>query len=211
MSKIKMVVLTKSSKYRNYCVAGINLENGKFLRLVTNDSSIHGAVKESELTCSDGNIIDVLDVIEVSVNEHSGKNEIQPENVLLNSNESPKIIQKMSIDDVLENYGLDDNNTIFGNNCYYVLPNHVSKLGHSLTLVKVEKLEVYLIKNIDGVIKTKANFWYKGSYYYELSVTDRNYFNINDKVCYENAVLVVSIGEPFNEKHYKFVSAIYII
>lgn len=211
MSKIKMVVLTKSSKYRNYCVAGINLENGKFLRLVTNDSSIHGAVKESELTCSDGNIIDVLDVIEVSVNEYSGKNEIQPENVLLNSNESPKIIRKMSIDDVIKNYGLDDNNTIFGNNSCYVLPNHVLKLGHSLTFVQVEELEIYLIKNIDGVNKTKANFRYKDRYYCGLPVTDRNYFNINDHICYENAVLVVSIGGVFNGKHYKFISAIYKI
>lgn len=211
MSKIKMVVLTKSSKYHNYCVAGINLENGELVRLVTNDSSIQGAVKESELTCCDGNIIDVLDVIEVSIDDYGEKNKIQPENVLLNSNESPKIIGKMSIDDVLKNYDLDNNNTIFGNNCYYVLPNHVLKLGHSLTLVQVEKLEVYLIRNIDGAYKTKANFWFKDIYYCGLPVTDKNYFNINDHICYENAVLVVSIGGVFNGKHYKFISAIYKI
>lgn len=44
MGKIKMVVLTKSSKYGKNCVAGINLVNGNWVRLVTNDESSHGAV-----------------------------------------------------------------------------------------------------------------------------------------------------------------------
>ena len=44
MKVIRMVVLTKSSKYGKNCVAGINLGTGEWVRLVTNDESSHGAV-----------------------------------------------------------------------------------------------------------------------------------------------------------------------
>lgn len=65
MGEIRMVVLTKSSKYGKNCVAGINLANGSWTRLVTNDESSHGAVSDEDLVCKDGNIVQVLDVKEI--------------------------------------------------------------------------------------------------------------------------------------------------
>ena len=82
MEKIRMVVLTKSSKYGKNCVAGINLASGGWVRLVTNDESSHGAVSDEDLICEDGKSVQVLDVIDAPILE-ACNTEIQPENVLL--------------------------------------------------------------------------------------------------------------------------------
>ena len=37
MGKLVMIILTKSSKFSAKCVAGINVENGEWVRLVSDD------------------------------------------------------------------------------------------------------------------------------------------------------------------------------
>lgn len=99
MGKITMVVLTRSSKYGKNCVAGINLDNGSWVRLVTNDESSHGAVSDEDLVCEDGNSVQVLDVIYAPV-LGACDDAIQPENVLLDLQTYIEIVGRMSIEEV---------------------------------------------------------------------------------------------------------------
>ena len=114
MEKIRMVVLTKSSKYGKNCVAGINLANGSWVRLVTNDESSHGAVSDEDLVCKDGNEVQVLDVIDAPI-LGACNTEIQPENVLLDLGTYIKIVRKMSMDEVLSIHSLESRSNILGN------------------------------------------------------------------------------------------------
>lgn len=85
MGNIRMVVLTKSSKYGNNCVAGIDLSNGDWVRLVTEDEASHGAVSDNDLICEDGRSVEVLDVIDAPILGLCNDC-VQPENVLLDLN-----------------------------------------------------------------------------------------------------------------------------
>ena len=46
MGKLVMIILTKSSKFSAKCVAGINVENGEWVRLVSDDVEKHGAIPD---------------------------------------------------------------------------------------------------------------------------------------------------------------------
>lgn len=43
-----------------------------------------------------------------------------------------------------------------------------------------------------------------------MSVTDEQFYSVNNGKKFDKAILVVSIGTPYKNRYYKFVSAIYI-
>ena len=209
MEKIRMVVLTKSSKYGKNCVAGINLASGGWVRLVTNDESSHGAVSDEDLVCEDGKSVQVLDVIDAPILE-ACNTEIQPENVLLDLETYIDIVGKMTIEEVLSIHPLEARDNILGNIYSYITEARVGSVGYSLTIVEVDDLEIVQEENLDGKIKTKVNFKYNDTQYEDISVTDKDFYSVENGTQYDNAILVVSIGTPYNGKYYKFVSAIYV-
>lgn len=204
-----MVVLTKSSKFGKYCVAGFNLNNGNWIRLVTNDKASHGAVATENLVCNDGSIVQVLDVIDVPVLGPC-QDAIQPENVLIDLDKNIEFVQNMSLDDVLRIHPLENRSYILGNVNFYVEAAQIESVGYSLTIVEVSNLEIIQEENPLGNHKTKAYFDYNGSKYVHMSVTDEQFYSVNSGTKFDKAILVVSIGTPFNNNYYKFVSAIYI-
>lgn len=64
--KKQICIMTKSLKDRDYCVAGIDLERGSWVRLV---STKDGGAFPKELF--DDNGIEVLDVVKVDLKEHT--------------------------------------------------------------------------------------------------------------------------------------------
>ena len=209
MEKIRMVVLTRSSKYGKKCVAGINLANGNWVRLVTNDKDSHGAVSDETLTCKNGKRVQVLDIIEAPV-FGACSDEIQPENVLLNLQVYIEIVGSMSIEQVLNIHPLETKINILGNEYSYITEERVKNVGYSLTMVEVNNLEIIREENLSGKPKTKAKFYYNGSRYEGMSVTDEKFYSVASGAKFNRAIIVVSIGSPYNNRYYKFVSAIYI-
>lgn len=209
MEKITMVILTRSSKYGKNCVAGINLDNGSWVRLVTNDESSHGAVSDEDLVCEDGNSVQVLDVINAPV-LGTCDDAIQPENVLLDLQTYIEIVGRMSIEEVLNIHPLEFRSYILGNKYPYITEARVETVGHSLTIVEVWDLEIVQEENPSGKPKTKVKFYYNGNQYENVSVTDENFYSAENGTKFNRAILVVSIGTPYNNKYYKFVSAIYV-
>lgn len=204
-----MVVLTKSSKYGNNCVAGINLSNGEWVRLVTEDDTSHGAVSDEDLICKDGRRVKVLDVIDAPILEMCNDC-VQPENVLLDLNTYIERKGRMTMDEVLEIHPLEVKRNILGNDYGYITEARVNTVGYSLIIVEVFDLVISQEENPYGKPKTKARFIYQGTEYKNMSVTDDKFYSIQSGTIFERAILVVSIGTPYNGKYYKFVSAIFV-
>lgn len=209
MGKIRMVVLTKSSKYGNNCVAGINLSNGSWVRLVTEDETSHGAVSDEDLICEDGKSVEVLDVIDAPITGICNDC-VQPENVLLDLNTYIEIIGRMTLDEVLEVHPLERKRNILGNDYAYITETRVDTVGYSLIIVEVFDLVISQEENPFGKPKTKAKFVYQGTEYENMSVTDNKFYSVQSETKFERAIIVVSIGTPYNNKYYKFVSAIFV-
>lgn len=206
---IRMVVLTKSSKYGQNCVAGIELNNGNWVRLVTEDENSHGAVSDQDLICEDGSIVNLFDVIDVPIIRRDG-NFIQPENVLLDVNTYITIVGSMALDQVLNIHPLENRINILGNEYAYITATRVGQVGYSLTMVEVTNLVISQEENPFGKPKTKASFYYQETLYENMSVTDYRFYNVPNLSRYEKAIIIVSIGTPYHDRYYKFVSAIYV-
>ena len=209
MGTIRLIVMTESSKYSGKCVAGIDVETGRWVRLVSDDEETHGAIANRDLYYQDGNRCEVLDIVDVPVIAECG-DEIQPENVLIDTRKYIKYVGMATIEDVLEIHPVENRTYILGNQYSYISEQRVDSVGHSLTLIEVQDLKIEQIENPNGRPKTKATFTYRGCEYVQMSVTDPKYYSIPNGKKYESAVLVVSIGTPYNGKYYKFVSGIYV-
>ena len=116
----------------------------------------------------------------------------------------------MTIEEVLSIHPLEARDNILGNIYSYITEARVGSVGYSLTIVEVDDLEIVQEENLDGKIKTKVNFKYNDTQYEDISVTDKDFYSVENGTQYDNAILVVSIGTPYNGKYYKFVSAIYV-
>ena len=52
-NSVEMVVLTKSAKNGGHCVAGIDVDTGNWVRLVSNDLNTHGALSDQDMQYQD--------------------------------------------------------------------------------------------------------------------------------------------------------------
>ena len=87
MSKeIDVVILTKSSKNGGYCVAGIDVNNSKWVRLVSSDIESHGALFNQDMQYRNNTFCNLLDVVRVPV-LRKDPSEHQPENILIDEEE----------------------------------------------------------------------------------------------------------------------------
>lgn len=213
---IELAVLTKSSKWNNLCVAGIDWNTGKFVRLVTDDETIHGAVVESDFRYQNEEPVNCLDLIKVAVLDNQ-KDELQPENVLLDlANKGIEFIRKVTFNEVLEKHPAESDAIIFKNiidegredKKDRLTKTDVLDVGKSLALVKIDKMEIS--KQYDHVNdyqkRSKAAIQYK-NVSYKLTVTDPVYEYSEGE--YSDIYAVISIGTEFQSYYYKLVAAIY--
>lgn len=214
MFEITMIIMAKSSKFGQYCVAGINYENGEWVRLVTAGENENGKYKDGPisrkfLTDKNGYVCGCLDVIKVKCIEYTFDS-IQPENVLVAEREQIEYMYTVELKNVLDLHPCEKMDYIFADTKPYLCDNRMNELDCSLVLVKVQNLKVYKVTNSYGQVKTKVDFWYEGKYYNKLSVTDSDYYDLDD-IYLKEGVLVISIGKNFRNcmDHYKFVSKIY--
>lgn len=210
MGKLVMIILTKSSKFSAKCVAGINVENGEWERLVSDDVEKQGAIPDYKLQ-TDTREVCILDVVEVPIIGRCG-DLLQPENVMIDKTEKMKIIDRVTLQDVLKIHPKEngDYKYILGNPYMYVSEDTINDVHRSLTLVKVKNLIIRQVVTPEQKKKTKACFFYRGDYYENIPVTDPDFYNVLDNSFCKSAYLVVSIGTPYNNKYYKFVAKIFV-
>lgn len=201
----EVVILTMSSKNKKYCVAGIDKSSGKWIRLISNDASSHGALSRNEVRYSNGMQCKPLDIAKVSIIEER-PSDYQPENTLIDTQKRWRKIDELTVDDLLKIYPPERHAYLLGNQYAYITEARIGAVGHSLIMVKVNNLTIYRPYGF----KIKAMFTYNGCEYEDISVTDPEYFE-NVEFKYKTALLVMSLPEfPFPEnRYYKFIAKIF--
>lgn len=203
-----IIILTKSKKDNGYCVAGIEQETGKWIRLVSSNQMLKGALSDFDMQLTNGEICEPLDLVRVEIQEAVPKG-CQTENHLIMYGKKWLKLGTKTINDVLKVHSPSNRDKIFGSS--FPCLNAVDYFTYSLVLAEVENLRIYY--NSTG--SRKAEFIYNTIHYKGVSVTDIEYCRKRihqNEFNYENAYIVVSIpNEPYEAdgKYYKFIAKVF--
>lgn len=212
----RVIILTKSSKYGGYCVAGIDIQNGNWIRLISDDDETHGALSDEDIQYENGEYCKPLDIVEVQIVRNT-PSEYQPENMLIDSDEYWQKIGTATIDGVQIIHPAEEHEYILGfNEGPYITDRNIERVGHSLVLVEVDDLT---LSHPEQDRRPKANFTYRGKTYENMSVTDEDFYDHPDRWHTNKAVLVMSLpdapvhidngSDSGSDRYYKFVARIF--
>lgn len=204
MEKKIVIILTMSSKHHGYCVAGIDISNRKWVRLVSNNSDNYGALNKNNIICKNGEKCKPLDVVEIPIIKYKPL-PYQPENFLIDESERWIKRDTVTLKQVIKIHNLENYDVLLGNIYPYITEEKIKKVGRSLIIVKVTDLIIEHPKEKS----TKATFIYNDIRYNNISVTDPDYYQVNCKL--KKAILVMSLpSAPYNgNKYYKFIAKIF--
>lgn len=203
----EIIILTKSAKYGGLCVAGIDFKTGEWIRLVKKGG---GEITWDIMRYQDRSIVDILDCVKVSI-LGSAATPIQPENVYIDTTKFIKMIKKVTLRELLEIHKLENRKTVLGNSSH-VIKSNINSVGHSLELIRVNNATLHKVMGANGYYKTKLDFIYNNLYYHNMSVTDPDYFRIEDGTRLGEVILVISIPDDDYSKihgYFKFVAKIF--
>lgn len=202
---MKMCVLTKSSKGDGICLSGYDLNNGKWIRIVSNDE---GDAISRELMSE----VHILDVIEFEVVRYVPIRWSR-ENVIV---KNIKVIGKKTEYEIFCQYGIDNDDLLFDDGKYYVKEKNLPYLTKTLMMINVK----------NAIIKTKLDsteeciqymeFKYHGNIYH-LKITDLSFpYTSRDDLTgmiLENVIVVCSVQGKLkpNSHCYKFACQIFDI
>ena len=208
-----MIVLTRSSKYGDYCVAGIDMSSGRFIRLVSDNGKTHGALSYRDLIMDNGCNANPLDVVHIT-NAQYCPGGTQKENYRIDRNEQLQYIHTITTKELSHFYRTTSQSGIFNAFEPIIQPAQARKLDHSLELVCVNNLRVYTeLRN--GKNRTKADFVKDGRKLSRFSVTDPNYYGNDGAInTISKALIVCSIADDdwaMEHGYYVFISAIHPI
>ena len=194
----KIVVLAESSKDGGLCVAGVDYNSGKWIRLVKKDGE---PITKGIMQYADRTSVKILDCVRLYT-IGSAATPIQPENVYLNTAINIQRIKKISLRELLEIHNLENHRNILGSNTHVIRAN-AERVGHSLELVKVNNAVLYRVPGSKGYDKLKLEFDYSDTHYYNMSVTDPDYYYVKDGTNLGDAILVISLANN-NYKDYGY-------
>ncbi|MDB8803402.1 hypothetical protein PN294_14560 [Romboutsia sp. 1001216sp1] len=209
-----IVLLTKSRKHYNYCIAGKDINTGEWIRLISEDDTIHNAIKPSDLIYEDNTEAEILDVIRVRVKEISGENKIlyQPENYILDDRYYLLKLEERNLNDL--NNIIDDVDKIFFNTSNSISRNDLEEIENvnSLVLIEPEIVKVKRKNDTDLWANVKYNGeWYNSLTIKDISFTEKYYNDITSDYNGRNfygVKLVISLGEEYKGNHYKLIAAV---
>lgn len=211
-----IVILAASEKNGDYCVAGIDVDSGEWLRPYTHNVETKGAVPLRHITYADGTHVKLFDVVRINFADNC-HNPMQPENFYYDETARWRKVDKLTLDEVIKRRGLDDRVKIFFNADRSVVEQNLVdiKKRESLILVKAFDLSIVVEPphelSRDRSKKFRLNFSHNGIDYRRFSVGDtriRRYFGEKDFGTYPFAdynFVVFSLTDKFelNGKNYK--------
>ena len=208
--KRTVIILTASSKYGNFCVAGIDAYTGEWVRLVSDDAETHGALSAADMLCSNGKVCSPLDTVDVEL-EKAVPSVYQPENWLIKKDIPMKYRKKAPFSYVLEVHPPEKPRLLYNNKRAFLYEKEYNYITQSLILIQAEELVLRRKKSSEGKSKLKASFIYNGIPYTDISMTDPEFYRMQDGYTFSSVYLVVSLPTvPFaNGLYYKFVAKIF--
>ena len=212
-----LVILAASAKFNNFCVAGVDVDSGSWIRPISEKPELEDAVPIDDLKYPDGSRVELLDVVEIKFSDRAAKNPIQPENFFYNEKYFWQKVGRVTLQEVIDERGFDHRDKIFYNNGRSILGVDVIKFDEreSLLLLPVKNLFIS-IEETDHK-KFFADFDYRDRKFFRFSVGDiavRNKFAGSGAGKYffrDNATVVFSLTNPYrkNAECYKMLAQIF--
>ena len=214
----ELILLAASEKYQNYCIAGIDTSTGEWIRIVSEDPSIHGAVRQEDMHYETGTIPEIFDIIKIPCKKYQPSH-FQPENHLFNNQVYWEKTGKASMHDVLKIHPLNQREYIFFDTNKKIHKDQLSQISqtdiHSLVLISVQT-PILIVKQWEERKEKDItmNFIYRGIQYRYLKITDINYksrYLEQEEGSYRlpnNIFLVISLGECYDRDNYKLIATI---
>lgn len=214
----KLVILAESAKFNNFCVAGVDIDTGEWIRPISEKIELEEAVPLEDLKYPDGSQVELLDVAEIKFSDRSANNPIQPENFFYNPKYFWQKVGKVTLQDVIDARGFDFRDKIFFNNERSIFCADVLKFPdrESLLLLPVKNLFISVEEDKNHK-KFFADFDYRGKKFFRFSVGDiavRKKFAAHKSGKYflkNDAEVVFSLTNPFkyNAECYKMLAQIF--
>lgn len=207
-----IIIMTKSFKRYNYCIAGIDVETGEWIRVVSDDRTIEGAVPVEDAVDENENPIEIFDVVTISFIRSQPLPE-QDENWLYDRSR-PWIKQRsVNLQYVINQYGTDNCQYVFNNDARFLERDELT--GQSLLLLKISSPKV-IVKTFPNQKKVSLNFRYNNESYAFFSISDIEVYNeykIKDDGTYplgDECYAVFSLTRPHvDNRCYKMVASIF--
>ncbi|MGF0071776.1 dual OB domain-containing protein [Streptococcus orisratti] len=203
---MRLVILTKSDMHNGYCIAGRDIESGRWVRLKNN----RGVMDDTNLMTRNGYECKELDVIEVELLEETTRIEHQPENVLIDQRYHLEKTGTMSWQEVIDKWGIDNGRDLLGfSNGYYVTTvskrseyfYHNNIENRSLAMIDVDEVSIdYGVVGNHPKIKFnfRNSFGETTEYYFRLTDPDFKNPRNGRPQNYDRAYLIVSLSEKYD-------------
>jgi hypothetical protein len=208
METINVVILAKSVKHGNYCVAGFDINTMKMVRLCSSDVQSDGALALSNILYDDDSIIQIGDVVEVVIIEPVAS-KIQPENMLIDETRLFVKTDAYLINKLLE--FVQEDQFVFLDTNDRLSTNSALTCQKSLSFLLVDDLKLESV-DINNKTKTKASFKYKDRHYSNFAVTDQDYYKIVSPKTHKQAMICFSLPDDKwakeHDEYYKFAAKI---
>ncbi|MEN2259559.1 hypothetical protein AAIB48_19325 [Paraclostridium benzoelyticum] len=212
----EIIILTKSDKNNGYCVAGVDRNNGEFIRLVSDHEESDYSLLEEHILYHNGEALNVMDIVSVEVMENQNC-WYQPENYKIDTNTFERIGVATAED--IQEYLMDDLNYIFYNSDKKVEPQMIKSSNNKISLALVYVDELKLWKDMHKHNKINVNFEFNGQDYKFIKLTDsilyERYIDEVEEcspkplVLYNVAIVMSLAGAyEFDGNHYKLVANI---
>jgi len=200
-----IIVLANSRKMMNRCIAGIDIDTGKWIRPCYGDGN-DGI--PYDIRQVNGGEPKLLDVIRLSLKKDGPNREYQPENRGLFKKRWEKIAEA-SIRDVIKY--VNTRTPIFYNATDRVGIREIEKIPRQdrYSLCLIETKVKFVTGAADGKKRVYANFKY-GKVEYRLTVTDFEFeksfppYSERETEC----LLTISLGVPYRNYCYKLVAGV---
>ena len=214
----KLIILAESAKYNNFCVAGVDVDTGKWIRPISEKPELEEAVPLDDLKYPDGSRVELLDVVEIKFSDRAVNNPIQPENFFYNEKYFWQKVDRVTLQEFIDKRGYDLRDKIFFSDERSIFGADVEKFSarESLLLLPVENLFIS-VEDAKDHKKFFADFNYRGKRLSRFSVGDiavRKKFEASGAGKYffkESANVVFSLTNPFHANYncYKMLAQIF--
>ena len=214
-----IVILAISEKNGNYCVAGVDVNTGKWARPYSDFKDIEGAVPESHLIYQNGRRAEIFDIVRIKEKQPC-YNEVQPENFFYDNNRKWQYIDRLTLHKTVLLHDFDYRDEIFFNHERRLSQEELDRFTarESLLMLYVTNLEVLVkVSNWDGHKQFKLNFDCDGIHYLEFAIGDIKVRKLYEnksagkyKFC-EKAVIVFSLSDKFKDGRYYKIAAQFLV
>ncbi len=200
---MRICVLTMSSKGDGICLSGYDIENGNWIRLVSNEE---GDALPRNLM----DTIKILDVIECDVVKYVPIRWCR-ENVIA---KNIKVVGRKTEYEIFCEYGIDNDDLLFDDGKYYVDEKNLLELKKTLMIINVKDASIETKLDSQEECIQYMNFKYHGRDYH-LKITDLTFpFTSHDDLTgkkLENIIVVCSVQGKLkpNSHCYKFACQIF--